>query len=167
MARKRFNKAQVSANQGQALALRLGGATFRQIASEIGVSVRQAFLYTRNELSSLEPLRREIAERHRELEAQRLDALLLALWDRIDPPQDQPQPSNFTLVGLVRAALAVSARRSKLLGLDAPSKVAQTDTDRRDVPLVELTSAELEKRAEAMKRLAARKGETPPTDTRH
>ena len=140
MARRRRNAEQLRALQSEALNLRTSGLTYRQIATKLDVSLRSAYLYVQTELASLEPLRQAAAERYRDLEVTRLDRMYLELSKRISPPQGQQPPDDQRLVSLVHAALGVGARRAKLLGLDAPTKVAQTDASGQDGPVVKLTA---------------------------
>jgi hypothetical protein len=62
---------------------------------------------------------REPAEQARNLDLKRLDAMTLALWS-------QARQGN---QGAVDRLLRIMERRAKLLGLDAPTKVAPTTPD--------------------------------------
>ena len=98
----------------KALDLRIGGATYRQIGAHLGVSECTAYHDVQDELDAIG---KEKAERLRELEIQRLDALTMALAPGIQS-------------GDVRAILAtvrVMERRAKLLGLDGPQQFAGPD----------------------------------------
>jgi hypothetical protein len=101
--------------QRQALELRKGGASFPEIAKALGYS-GPAGAY-QAVMSALRRTLKEPAEEVRTLEVARLDAMLLALWTQVKQGNQ----------GAIDKALKVEERRAKLLGLDAPAKVAPTD----------------------------------------
>ena len=98
--------------QAKALALRKGGATYEQIASDLGYA--SASGARKAVVTSLRQIITEPAEELRHLELTRLDALLVALW---------PAASRGTL-GAVDRVLKIMARRAAYLGLDAPERLA-------------------------------------------
>lgn len=103
----------------QALALRIGGATYRAIARAMGISPSTAHDYVTEGLNEVEQRNDEATEEVRRLELQRLDAIFLKLWPK--PPQGSstiPKLDPRTADTLLR----VMERRAKLLGLDAPTK---------------------------------------------
>ena len=152
--RKTQNAEQLAARRVRALSLRLSGASYREIAAELDVSLRRAYLDVQQELAILDPITKATAERLRELGVARLDRWLLQLSERIDPPANHPPVSDRALVSLVTTAVNVTARRARLLGLDAPTKVAQTDASGQDVPMVRLSQQELDMRLKALQALA-------------
>ena len=158
----RFNKEQQIANQRRSLAFRTKGATYAQIAAEIGVSQTMAYKYVQKELATLDPIRKEMAERLRDLELERLDKLYLHLSDRITPAQDQARPATHELVALINTAVNIAARRAKLLGLDMPTTIAQTNTAGKDINPLQLTKRELEIRIEGLRRMMDEKPDDPP-----
>ncbi len=97
----------------RALALRMAGTPYPDIAAELGIREDTAIGYVREQVERLrgEEVRRvDVA---RELELARLDAMQARVWPR-------------AVEGDTRAALTVLKimdRRAKLLGLDAPVKV--------------------------------------------
>jgi hypothetical protein len=98
--------------EAEALALRLAGATFEDIARQLGLSARQVAkdAYERA-LNRLAPIADR--EKARALEAARLDRLQLVHWQK-------------ALAGdadATQAVLGIMARRARLLGLDAPVDV--------------------------------------------
>lgn len=100
-----------------AVALRLAGATYAEIADALGFSGSDtARIAVESELAQmavnadLDMLRVE--------EAARLERLLRSVWQKATTP-DNPEH----LVA-VKVALAVIDRHSRLLGLDAPTQVA-------------------------------------------
>ena len=96
--------------QRQALELRKAGASYDQIAEKLGWRGRSGAFNA--VMRALRKTIQEPADDVRKLEVERLDALLLALWP-------QARQGN---QGAVDRVLRVMERRSKLLGLDAPTK---------------------------------------------
>jgi len=92
----------------QSLALRLTGATYRQIGSELGITEQGAHAAVMRALKRLNERIAEGAEEVRQLELGRLDALLEAVWPR----------ATMGKVDAVDRALKIMARRAALLGLD-------------------------------------------------
>jgi hypothetical protein len=106
---KSGHREKVARRQQRAMSLRLAGASYAQIASVCRVSKQQSF---RDVLASLHEsleLRNSDANFYRETELLRLDAMLVALWPKVQKAD----------VEAVHAALRISQRRSALLGLDA------------------------------------------------
>ena len=98
----------------KALDLRIAGATFRQIGAQCGVSERTAYYDVQDELAVLETVTGQKAERLRELELERCNKLTLYFWPRVQKGDAHA----------ARVVLAAMDRRAKLLGLDAPTKLA-------------------------------------------
>ena len=126
----------------QALDLRKAGATYQQIGRQLGYSEQRAHQIVTSELQRLNTERSEAATEVRRLELERLDAMLLGAWPR--GKSGDPKMGQF--------CLAIMDRRARLLGLDAPTKVAPTDPSGQN-PYVsksihDLTDAELEALAE-------------------
>lgn len=105
------------AQQSEALELRIAGGSYRAIARQMGVGVRQAYEMVQAGLAELETLRTQDAERLRELELERCDRMQLALGRKVTAGEERA----------IRAAVAVMDRRARYLGLDAPSKVEVSD----------------------------------------
>ena len=142
----------------QAVALRIKGYTFEEIAEAVGYADRA---------SAWNAVYHELAKNSadkvlemRELEGRRLDAITVALW-----PYVIMNPPDLDSVGKY---LMVSARRARLFGLDVPrelvaaahaaaeasaSIIMVTVGDRR-VPLDDLTPEELDVTIEALERKA-------------
>jgi hypothetical protein len=94
-----------------ALELRKGGAPYREIARTLHVDLHTAHGDIAAELAALRDKTHEHAEQLRDLELQRLDRMTEGLWPQIlkgSPPA-------------VSAGVRVSERRSRLVGLDAPT----------------------------------------------
>jgi hypothetical protein len=99
----------VGARQADAMRLRIAGASFAQIARQLGTSKQQSFRDVRAALAETLNHRDVDAAAYRELELSRLDALLVAVW-----PHAQKGSAEH-----VRAAVRIGERRARLLGLDA------------------------------------------------
>lgn len=99
----------------EAVILRVEGKDFRQIAEELAydspAAARAAVI------AGIKKLGREPAQIAIDLQLQRLDEMLEVLQPAI-------KRGN---VDAVRSAIQIEKRRSTLLGLDAPTKIASTD----------------------------------------
>jgi hypothetical protein len=93
-----------------ALELRKAGTPYRQIAKELGVDVHTAHADVGAELAALRETAIDEATELRSLELERLDGMTSGLWPQV---RAGSAPA-------VSAAVRVSERRSRLLGLDAP-----------------------------------------------
>lgn len=98
----------------QALELRKAGLSYEAIAARVGWSAKSTAYHAIGK--ALDAITREPAKRVRSLELERLDALLLALW----------QKARGGDAGAIDRILKIMERRAKLLGLDAPQRVEQT-----------------------------------------
>jgi hypothetical protein len=92
-----------------ALELRKAGATYQMIADQLGYAHAKGAHKAVE--SALKATLREPAEAVRELELVRLDAMLLALWRRVQQGDERA----------INTALRIDERRAKLLGLEAPA----------------------------------------------
>lgn len=141
MGRSRASKdrARKADNAGKALALRIGGAGYKDIASALDCSVGSAWKWVNEELAKLDTLNAEQAERYRDLELHRLDLYIRSMNPKIRKGDARA----------ITAALRVGERRAKLLGLDRPEVVEIiTDRDKLKEELTKLTGAKPEKGAE-------------------
>lgn len=105
-----LSKATVKEHQRRALELRLTGMSHRAIAEALGVSDHTTIGKRVN--TALKEITREPAEAVRNMELERLDRMLVAIWDKV---------SDGDVQALDRA-LKIQDRRAKYLGLDAPTK---------------------------------------------
>ena len=94
-----------------ALDLRKTGASYREIARHLGVDVHTAHADVGAELAALRETAAAEATELRALELERLDGMTSGLWPQV---QKGSPPA-------VTAAVRVSERRSRLLGLDEPT----------------------------------------------
>lgn len=107
---KKLTKAQ---RRVEALNLRAAGHNYRVIADTLGVSVKTAYMDVQDGMRYLSAYERVIAEDHRAMDLTRLDLMLSYLWSKVE------LGDTFAM----QTALQVMARRSKLLGLDAPVEI--------------------------------------------
>ena len=96
--------------RARALELRKAGATYDQIAQQVGYAERGSAY--RAVQTALQAITQEPAQEVRQLEVERLDAMLLGLWPAARKGKE----------GAVDRVLRIMERRAKLLGLDAPVK---------------------------------------------
>lgn len=138
--------------QTQALQLRAHGHNLRAIARALGCSLSTAHKLVNDaaaeERKGISSAKADLVE----LELLRCDTYLQALAKKVQA-QD---------VRAIEAALKVSKRRSELLGLDAPTKVAPTDVSGHDLPpkrdMSSLTDADLDTLADLVGKIQERKG---------
>lgn len=106
-----------SRNGRAALALRLAGASYTEIAETVGyvdhVYARQAVV---RELAAFET-DDDSKKRLRDEEGARIERLLRSVWGKATSPND-PEHLN-----AVRVALTIIDRHARLYGLDAPQEV--------------------------------------------
>jgi hypothetical protein len=98
----------------KALELRIMGASYRQIAAQLQVALKTAYHDVQDELGRLDAVIKEKAERMRELEAQRLDQLTVALAPTLRAGDPRA----------IATAVRLMERRAKLFGLDAPTELS-------------------------------------------
>lgn len=107
---------QPKARAEAAVALRLAGATYTDVAKTLGYSsavvARQAV-----ERSLAATAGDEDRAKMRLLESKRLERLLRSVWSRATDPSDAEH------LPYVRAALALIDRHARLYGLDAPTQM--------------------------------------------
>ena len=111
------NRAQVL----QAIDLRTAHCSYDQIGKSMGISKTRAYELVMAGMADLDASVKEAAEVLRAIEVRRCDALAMKLW---------PQSGNPRVTDSI---LRVMERRARLLGLDAPQKVAETDAAGNDV----------------------------------
>jgi hypothetical protein len=102
----------IASRRTKALDLAIAGASYRQIAAQTCVSIATAYDDVQAELGALDKMRGEQAERLRDLALKRLDKWTLALTPKAQQGDEKA----------VRVLVSIEDRRSKLLGLDAPTK---------------------------------------------
>lgn len=137
-------------NRVKALELRKSGASYRQIGEALGISMQRAHQLVMDELDRLAQLRLGNVDELRRLELERLEMASIPVVAKLKK-------------GDLKAAMVwikLSERRCKLLGLDAPMKIASTDPDgkpmRHDLSL--LSDSDLTAVAEALAKMKEPKG---------
>ena len=131
----------------KALALRRGGATFAGIATKLNIPKSTAHKAVSTAIAILREENRELALELMTLEANRLDALQMGVWS--DAVKGD--------IPAINAVLKIMERRAKLLGLDAPTKVAPTKP-RGDQPYQPGAMSAEERRARIAELEAKRRG---------
>ena len=118
MARKKGKTMESYEKDQRALELRKEGLTYDEISGQLGYATPSASY--KAVMRRLRDIDKPAVAMLRELEVQRLDAMLSAVWDRVLQGD----------AGAVSTALKISERRSRLLGLDAPHTIeARTRVD--------------------------------------
>lgn len=117
--------AQARSKDREALELRKAGATYQQIADKLGISHAGAALCVSRAMEALRLDIKETAEQVLELELDRLDSMLLGLWDAA-------RRGNTAAIDRV---LKIQDRRARYLGLDKQTAPAVTMEAEDWVPL--------------------------------
>ena len=125
MARKKANPGQseqAAERRVRAIELRKAGLSYRQIGEQLGVSEQQAWRDVKKALADLAEMEQDHAREYRQLELERIDALLTSLWVRArgrriahDDGTVEDVPPDYAAVD--RVMRLMEARR-RLLGLD-------------------------------------------------
>ena len=123
--------------QRQALALRMAGASFDEIAESLGYADRGGA--HKAVMAALQSTLPEPAAQVRELELKRLDRLWLGVWDAATKGDLQA----------VDACLRIMKRRADFEGLDAPKKLEHGGIDGGPIP-IQLNDEQLIERARAI-----------------
>lgn len=97
--------------------MRRSGRTYREIARQVGIGVASAHRLIAAAMAETRSAVAEDVMELRALELSRLDGLMVALW---------PKARRGDLAAVDRV-LKIMERRAKLLGLDAPVRVARTN----------------------------------------
>lgn len=102
----------IADRRARAFSLRRAGASYRAISQQLSISLATAYDDVNAELMELREQTKCDAEAVREIELHRCDEMILGLW----PAVRRGDPKS------IMAAVRVSERRAKLLGIDAPTK---------------------------------------------
>lgn len=111
-------KLEAEQRRAEILALRIGGASMGEIARVLNLSKSTVSGHINKALAEAAKLNTESADRLRALQTQRLDTLLKGIWTKA---------TNGTDPKLTREARYIIMAQAKLLGLEAPIKIAHTD----------------------------------------
>ena len=129
------NNAKIAAEQTECLQLRLEGKSFRAIADLTGIALSTVYARIEDAIA-LEVNPR--ADRLRAIECERLDLYLDRLRPRIDKGDDKA----------IGAAIRISERRAKLLGLDMPQRI-EASVESREITQQDIELQELIREAQA------------------
>lgn len=127
-------------NQAKAIELRKMGLSYTEIAQQIGCSLGSAHGYVKEAMEESRAQIEADAAELKALELIRLDSMLRGLWPDARKGHQ----------GAVDRVLKIMERRSKMLGLDAPTRIGHGGD--RDAPFISvqhniqnLSDAELER----------------------
>jgi hypothetical protein len=101
------------------MAKRRAGHAYSAIGKELGISGPTAYRYAQEALREFQVRTDADVQEHVALQVARLDAALASLEKRLAGGN----------VNAIDTMLKIEARRARLLGLDAPAKVAPTSPD--------------------------------------
>lgn len=107
----RGSDAGVAERREQAFELRLGGAAYRQIGEQLGISHQRAYQLVQEAIDDLNESTREKAEQLRRIQSERLERLLIGLWPRRREPI------------VTDRILRILERQAKLWGIEAPTRI--------------------------------------------
>jgi hypothetical protein len=146
-------KEEIAERRVKAFNLRKAGATYRDIAKQLEVEHSTIVQDVKAVMKELQKEQLVEADSYRAMELERLDAMQTQMWSQV-------QKGN---QGAVDRVLRIMERRSKLLGLDAPTKVAPTDpTGQKEYSDATSSSALAELHSRLDKILDKRGAETAP-----
>lgn len=158
MPASRAQRAKTAERRSKAVAMRLAGADFDTIARELEYSDRAAaHKDITRAMEAAVATERATVEVYRQEELQRLDLLLVEAWTVLkrqhvtvshgriirDEATDEPLLDDGPVLAAIDRILKIQERRSKFLGLDAPTKVEAITIDSIDAEIARL-AAELE-----------------------
>lgn len=106
---KKLSKAE---RERRALDLRKQGFFYHEIGSQLGVSEASAYQDVKRALRAIIDERNEHGDELLQIEIQRLDAALNAIWPKVEKGDESA----------VDRLIKILERKSKFLGLDAPEK---------------------------------------------
>ena len=104
----------------KALRMRKAGNTYRVIGEELGCTEQRVWQIVNGELKRINAQCSELAEGMLRLELERLDSLWKETYDTATGGGDKAIPA-------ASVCLKILERRAKMLGIDAPEKIAPTD----------------------------------------
>ena len=121
----------------QAIELRKAGASYDQIARQIGYANKgAAYKAVSRALKATMATMSLDADAYRQLAADRLDAMLLGVWQAAT--RGDPQA--------ISAVLRIEERRASMLGLDAPKRTEVTGQDGGPIEVDQRVSYSVEER---------------------
>lgn len=108
--------------RAQAVALRVSGATYQQIAAKLGVTDSAAHKLVAEALATARRVTAATADELRDLETLKLDAMELSIATQV----------NAGHLGAIDRKLKIMERRARLWGLDAPTKASNLNWNMAD-----------------------------------
>lgn len=142
---KARSRATVSAaNRAKAVELRKRGQTYEKIAKTLGMTKQSVHAHVRKAMAEVKVLQDKDAEVLKTIELENLDALQNAAWPRA-------MKGSVLHIGQI---LKIQERRAKLAGLDAPTKVANTDAQGNDLDrdrLKDMSDEEIQARIDELR----------------
>lgn len=142
----------------QALALRISGLSYREIARRVttqngtGIGVATAHLLVTEALEAVIDRNTDQAQVALRLELERLDAMIVKLWPKVKDGGVVPPLE----VGVANTLIRIGERRAKLLGLDAPTRWEGSGPDGGAIPLSVNPALDLSKLSNAELRMFER-----------
>lgn len=106
-------------NRRKAVQLRKAGFTYQEIADQIGMTRGNAYKLVAEAMQEFKTESAEEAQEVKRVELARLDHATRAIWSQVANGNH----------GAIDRLLRIMDRRAKLLGLDAPSKLAPTNPE--------------------------------------
>lgn len=102
----------------RAFTLRIAGFSYRQIADDLGMDVKDTHVLVKRALSETQDVNRELIAEERKLDLARLDRIINRCWVHAFPQDQSAKPDESAMRTIMRAL----ERRGKILGLEAPQK---------------------------------------------
>jgi hypothetical protein len=129
-------KAETALKQKRAMELLLAGATYTQIAEQLGLTHRGSAHHLVKDalLATIAP----VADEVRATELARLDRLLLAVWSQAITP------APYQLLAIDRVLKIMAQRCLYIVGLKVPDRVAEVRPDGTSVYSPEIASQEFQ-----------------------
>lgn len=152
----------------QAIALRKGGANFKQIGEAMGFTEQRAHALVTRVLKRMNEKLAETADEVRRMETERLDAMLLTWWTRAIGGKTTAGKIIAPDIRAGDMVLRIMARRAKLWGLDAPEKLELAGKDGNPIqlarePMKALSDEDLDALLEGFRAHAALAEEVAPS----
>ena len=108
----------------RALMMRRAGRSYKDIAASIGYNDSKVAYW--HVMQAMNDLEHDVSEEVRKLELLRLDGLLESWWPLATGNPDTGDLPEWRAADVV---LKIMERRARLIGLDAPTKIAATNPD--------------------------------------
>ena len=108
--------------EDKAIALRMAGATYRQIGQELGYSAQAAWGSVDRALRRIAKHTNEDAKKLRRIELRRLERLHLLMWQEATKKETKEKQR----LAAIDRCLKIAERRARLMGLDKPQMVDVT-----------------------------------------